>query len=102
MSKGANTLAKLATGITNVHDFTSGYRAIRASYLKKIDFEIKNLKGYAFIVELIYKLHQKGARTKEIPLVFHDRKYGKTKLGGKDMLEFLLYSFRLFFRRAHF
>ena len=34
LSKGANTLAKLATGIANVHDFTSGYRAIRVSYLK--------------------------------------------------------------------
>ena len=102
ISRGANTFAKLSTGITNVHDFTSGYRAIRSSYLRKIDFNIQNLKGYAFLVELLYELRQKGTKIKEIPLIFHDREYGKTKLGVKDALEFLFYSLRLFFRKNKF
>ena len=102
MSKGANTLTKIATGITNIHDFTSGYRAIRASYLKKIDFNIQNLKGYAFLVELLYELHRNGAKIKEIPLVFHDRIYGKTKLGIRDAMEFFFYSLKLFSKRTNF
>ncbi|HIH17832.1 MAG TPA: polyprenol monophosphomannose synthase [Nanoarchaeota archaeon] len=102
ISTCANTFARLSTRITNVHDFTSGYRAIRTNYLKKINFNIQNLRGYAFLVELLYQLHLNGARIKEIPLVFKDRKHGRTKLGVKDALEFFSYSLGLFFRKNKF
>jgi dolichol-phosphate mannosyltransferase len=94
ISGGGNFFARVVVGL-RPHDCTSGYRAIRTSFLKKVDFKNIGTRGYAFQATLLYELSEIGARIKEIPVVFYDRKVGKTKLGKKDIIEFLFNAFRL-------
>jgi len=95
MSRGGNYFARIVAGLWQVHDCTSGYRAIRTSVLRKIEFKYLATKGYAFISTVLYECIEKGAKVKEIPLVFRDRKNGETKLQKKDMKEFIINALRL-------
>ncbi|ODS40675.1 MAG: hypothetical protein A7315_02345 [Candidatus Altiarchaeales archaeon WOR_SM1_79] len=100
ISRIGNSFARIVAGMYKIHDCTSGYRAIRASILKKINTKNLHTRGYAFISTLLYEMFYVGAKAKEIPLVFHDRKYGETKLKSKDMIEFFFNSFRLRFKSS--
>ncbi len=100
ISKVGNSFARIIAGMYRVHDCTSGYRAIRVSVLRKINRKHLHTRGYAFISTLLYELFSVGAKLKEIPLQFYDRKFGHTKLKSKDMLEFFLNAFRLRFKSS--
>lgn len=45
--------------------------------------------GYAFQVELLYRLSRAGAKIEAVPITFSERKHGESKLTGRDMLEFI-------------
>jgi dolichol-phosphate mannosyltransferase len=100
ISRAGNFFARIVSGIYNVHDCTSGFRAIRVSMYKKIQTENLHTRGYAFLTTLLYELISSGAKVKEIPLVFYDRKFGETKLQAKDMREFFFNAFRLRFKSS--
>jgi dolichol-phosphate mannosyltransferase len=85
-----NIVARYVAGIYRVHDCTSGFRAIRATILRQVDFEALDVKGYAFLVALLHQAVTMGAVVKEVPIHFIDRKYGDSKLGLSDIIEFIL------------
>jgi len=93
-SKGANILAKFLLNV-NVYDITSNYRCYKKDVLDSID--LKNIKssGYAFLQEILYLSKQKAFKIKEIPIIFIDREYGKSKLTKKEMIKFLINLLRL-------
>ncbi|RMF07284.1 glycosyltransferase family 2 protein [Candidatus Woesearchaeota archaeon] len=98
ISRGGNFFARIVAGMYRVHDCTSGFRAISTDLLRKVDFRTLATRGYAFLTTLLYELYIKGAKIKEVPLVFKDRKYGETKLTRKDIIEFFLNAWRIRFR----
>ena len=98
MSKVGNLLVRYVGGITQVKDCTSGYRAIRASYLKELDFSYLSTRGYSFQSSLICDLAWRGANISEIPIEFSSRQGGDSKLALRDQIEFLLNIPRLGFR----
>ncbi len=98
MSKVGNLLVRYVGGITQVKDCTSGYRAIRASYLKELDFSYLSTRGYSFQSSLICDLAWRGADISEIPIEFSSRRGGDSKLAFRDQIEFLLNIPRLGFR----
>ena len=98
MSKVGNLLVRYVGGITQVKDCTSGYRAIRASYLKELDFSYLSTRGYSFQSSLICDLAWRGADISEIPIEFSSRQGGESKLALRDQIEFLLNIPRLGFR----
>ena len=98
MSKVGNLLVRYVGGITQVQDCTSGYRAIRASYLKELDFSYLSTRGYSFQSSLICDLAWRGADISEIPIEFSSRQGGDSKLALRDQIEFLLNIPRLGFR----
>ena len=100
MSKVGNLLVRYVGGITQVRDCTSGYRAIRASYLKELDFSYLSTRGYSFQSSLICDLAWRGADIFEIPIEFSSRKGGDSKLAFRDQIEFLLNIPRLGFRNT--
>ena len=100
MSKVGNLLVRYVGGITQVRDCTSGYRAIRASYLKELDFSYLSTRGYSFQSSLICDLAWRGADIFEIPIEFFSRKGGDSKLALRDQIEFLLNIPRLGFRNT--
>ena len=98
MSKVGNLLVRYVGGVTQVKDCTSGYRAIRASYLKELDFSYLSTRGYSFQSSLICDLAWRGANISEIPIEFSSRQGGDSKLALRDQIEFLLNIPRLGFR----
>lgn len=79
LSKAANYYADsiLRTG---VKDLTAGFRCYRAEALKAIDLSKVRNKGYAFQIEMSYKIFKKGFRIAEIPIIFSERKKGSSKM----------------------
>jgi dolichol-phosphate mannosyltransferase len=89
-SRGGNLVARYVAGLYHVRDCTAGFRVIRASVLRRIDFGALRVRGYAFQIALLHQAVRLGARVKEIPVHFADRKIGESKLGLRDILEFLV------------
>jgi len=100
ISRGANLLARIATGM-KVRDATSGFRVIRASALRKIVDKLTELKsGYVFQVQLLYELYKSGCKIAEHPLRFMPRKAGESKLGGGEILAYASWCLKTMFGRA--
>jgi dolichol-phosphate mannosyltransferase len=89
-SLGGNIAARYIAGITQVKDCTAGFRAIRTSILQRIDLSRLHVQGYAFQVALLHAAVVEGVRIKEVPVDFVNRKYGESKLGLRDILEFII------------
>jgi dolichol-phosphate mannosyltransferase len=83
-----NWYARKVTGLP-VSDTTGGFRCIRRSLLEQIGFERIRSDGYAFQIEMIYRIVKHGARIKELPFFFVDRTRGTSKLGLRIGLEAL-------------
>ena len=97
ISGGGNLYARLMLGISP-KDVTSGYRGFRSSFLKQIDLDSIDSGGYSFQIELVYlTANLLKAKTGEVPIIFIDRKHGKSKLGILDIMEFFLEALRLAF-----
>jgi dolichol-phosphate mannosyltransferase len=73
-----------------VRDCTSGYRAYRATALRRIAPETTTAEGYAFLTELVRRLVRAGFRVMETPIVFRDRRFGDSKMSGRIIVESML------------
>jgi len=88
-SLGGNFVARYIAGIYRVRDCTAGFRLIRAALLKSIDLSEIRTQGYAFQVALLHEAVLLNADIREVAVHFTDRRYGESKLGLRDILEFL-------------
>ena len=97
ISSGANFYTRTLLRL-KIHDVTSGYRVFRISMLKKIKLDQIDNSGYAFQIEMAYIVEKLlKAKVGEVPIVFIDRKVGKSKLGTKDIIDFWVQVLKLFF-----
>ncbi|OGY22877.1 MAG: hypothetical protein A2172_02965 [Candidatus Woykebacteria bacterium RBG_13_40_15] len=99
-SRWGNRFARYIAGIDNVLDCTSGFRVIRRRILEKISLRKLKVKGYSFQMNLLYEAYMKGANIKEVPIHFCERKWGHTKIGLLDIIEFMWNSVKLRFRQG--
>jgi dolichol-phosphate mannosyltransferase len=90
ISGSGNIFARLMLGIP-VHDCTSGFRCYRRRVLASIDLDAVQAHGYAFQVELTYRVMMQGFQMVETPIVFMDRRCGKSKMSHAIILEALTY-----------
>jgi dolichol-phosphate mannosyltransferase len=74
-----------------VYDCTTGFRCYRYEVLQSIDLDSIQSQGYAFQVELVYRVMKQGFKIVEIPIVFKDRSIGKSKMSRKIVIEALTY-----------
>lgn len=88
LSYFGNLYARRATGL-HISDMTGGFRAVRRELLERIGFERIKADGYAFQIEMNFRLVQADARIAEIPFFFLDRTHGESKLSWKVGLEAL-------------
>jgi len=86
LSYSANLFARFVTGVP-VRDLTAGFKGIRSSVLKKLDLEKIKADGYGFQIEIHYYTYWNGFRVKEIPIVFVDRRAGKSKMSKQIIKE---------------
>jgi dolichol-phosphate mannosyltransferase len=90
ISSSGNIFARVLLGIP-VRDCTAGFRCYRTFVLRKVGLDTIQSEGYAFQVELTYRIFKQGFRIAEIPIVFMDRRVGKSKMSHKIVIEALIY-----------
>ncbi len=99
----ANAFTQLAFGVNQTRDTTSGFRAYKARTLESINYDSLVTNGYAWQIETLNKTRLRQHVIREIPITFHERDIGKSKLSGEDIQEFILYLCKALFSRAkHF
>ena len=96
LSKFANFYVRAILSLP-VTDATSGFNSYRVSALKKINFDEVRSEGYAFLVELKYRLFRAGCRFSEHPILFSERREGQSKMSSKIIWESVLLPWRLRF-----
>lgn len=96
LSYFANVYTRIITGLP-VRDATGGFKCYRIEALKAIDLDNIRSNGYAFQIEMSYKVWKKGFRLIEIPIVFTDRREGHSKMSKNIVYEamFMLLKLRL-------
>lgn len=85
-----NIVARYVAGLYRVRDCTAGFRAIRTNLLRQIDLDTLKVSGYAFQVALLHRALVHGAKIVEVPVDFVDRETGESKLGLRDIAEFIV------------
>ena len=86
LSAFANRYIRAITGL-KARDCTSGYRCWRREMLAKLPLDRVVSEGYAFLVEMLYEAHRRGARIGEVPIIFVERRLGVSKLSGSVLME---------------
>jgi len=94
LSRFASFYARTILGVS-IHDFTGGFNGYKREVLAKIDFDKIISQGYAFLLELKYKAVKKGFKAKEIPIVFIERRQGKSKISKRIIWEAAINCWRL-------
>ena len=96
LSYGANLYTKVITGMP-VQDATGGFKCFRAETLRNIDLDQIKTNGYGFQIEMNFRSWKNGARIKEIPIIFIDRRAGQSKMNKSIIYEamFLVWKLRL-------
>ena len=86
ISGGGNRFARFMLRIP-VKDCTGGYRCYRTASLRTVDLGLIRAQGYAFQVEMAYVFWKRGYRIRETPIVFLDRRVGKSKMSRTIFVE---------------
>ncbi len=89
LSRWGNAYATWLLGLA-LHDATAGFRAYQAEVLEAIDFRGTVANGYAFQMEVAYRLAAWGGRIDEVPIAFTDRVRGQSKMSGRIMAESMM------------
>jgi dolichol-phosphate mannosyltransferase len=82
VSRGGSWYAQRVLGL-RVRDLTGGFKCFRREVLEAIDLPTVRSRGYAFQVELTYRAVRAGFRVVELPIVFRDRRLGRSKMSWK-------------------
>jgi dolichol-phosphate mannosyltransferase len=90
MSKGATKIAQVGLGI-QVNDPMSGFFAFKRGIIEGIKFDAI---GYKMLLEILVKA--KGARIKEVPYTFTNRRAGASKLDSSVMIDYFRAVWRLY------
>jgi dolichol-phosphate mannosyltransferase len=92
ISRGANAIARSVLDL-RLHDCTSGFRCYSTSFLRET---INHLHShtYEIQIETIKQAHLKGFTAAEIPILFVNRKRGKSKLSAVEIKSYLSYIFK--------
>lgn len=86
LSLGANAYARWITGMP-LTDSTGGFKCFRRRVLEAIDLDAVRSGGYAFQIEMSYRAWKKGFKIEEVPIIFHDRVEGQSKMNKRIMRE---------------
>jgi dolichol-phosphate mannosyltransferase len=86
LSRAGNAYIRLVTGMSFA-DCSSGFNLIRTEVLRRLNLSATSSAGYAFLMELKYRLWREGARMEEVPIHFHNRIHGESKISARIIRE---------------
>jgi len=103
LSRGGSLYSRLILG-ASIRDFTGGFNGWRRKVIESVDLPSLRSDGYSFQIELKYRAFLRGFKITEFPIVFVDRKVGKSKMHRRIVIEALLrvweFRFKSPFRQA--
>ena len=89
VSRGGSIFARTVLGLP-IADLTSGFKCFRREVLASLNLRNVGSNGYSFQVEVNYICSRRGFRIAEVPIVFVDRRVGKSKMSSGIVLEAML------------
>ena len=72
-----------------INDPTAGFVGYTRTVLEQLDFNKIKFVGYAFQIEMKFKIWKKGYKHKEHPIIFTNRVLGVSKMNGRIIWEAL-------------
>jgi len=88
ISRGGSIYSRLILG-ASIRDFTGGFNGWKRDVLGKVDLPTLRSDGYSFQIELKYRAYLRGFKIVEFPIIFEDRKVGKSKMNRRIVFEAL-------------
>jgi len=82
-----------------IKDPTAGFVGYRRKVLDSLNLDAIQYVGYAFQIEMKYKIWKKGFSWIEIPIIFRNRTQGQSKMSGSIIWEALIGVLFLPFRK---
>jgi dolichol-phosphate mannosyltransferase len=98
LSYFASIYARIITGIP-FSDSTGGFNGYTNKALTAMNLDRVFSIGYAFQIEMKYKIWSLGMPCLENPITFFERNEGKSKMSRKIIIEAVINVFRLRFRK---
>jgi dolichol-phosphate mannosyltransferase len=100
LSWSANVLFARTLLNLKARDATAGFRCYRLQVLESVAFDEILSNGYSFLIELLFRVQQAGWRVGELPIVFHNRQEGVSKISRSEIYKALYTVCRLFGERV--
>jgi dolichol-phosphate mannosyltransferase len=97
MSRATNALVRLMLGMP-VRDASGNYRCYRVALLRSANLDDFLSRGYSFQQEALYRCWLAGTRLGETPIVFAERRGGRSKANLREIVRSLWSLCRLFWR----
>jgi dolichol-phosphate mannosyltransferase len=88
-------LAWWVAGVHEVFDHAGNFKAIRVKgILDKVHLSKMKNAGFSFQLHILYELSKTGAKFTEVPAIFNERRYGRSKIGFnryylRDVIEYI-------------
>lgn len=98
LSRVANLFARSLLGL-RARDATAGFRLYHREVLESIPLGQIFSNGYSFLIEMLFMCQRRGWSIGEIPIIFEDRRKGKTKISRQEIFRAQYTVLRLFVRR---
>jgi dolichol-phosphate mannosyltransferase len=86
ISRCGSLFARVVLGLSP-NDLTGGFKAWRAATLAAIPFDGIHAGGYVFQIEMTFRASRAGARIREVPITFQDRRVGQSKMSRRIIVE---------------
>ncbi|MEC4049970.1 polyprenol monophosphomannose synthase [Flavobacterium sp. SUN046] len=86
LSYFASVYVRMITGM-KIMDATAGFICYRRQVLESINLDNIKFIGYAFQIEMKYRVFAKNFNIQEVPVIFTDRTKGQSKMSGAIIKE---------------
>jgi dolichol-phosphate mannosyltransferase len=83
VSRSMNRVSRALLGLP-IRDSSGAFRAYRVAKLKEIDMAGIQSAGYAYLEEILWHLHRASATVAEVPITFHQRRAGRSKISARE------------------
>lgn len=98
ISFGGSLYARILL-LTKIHDLTGGYNCYTRRSLEVINLDTIISNGYCFQIEMKFRNVLGNLKIYEMPIIFEDRRVGKSKMSKKIFVEAMLNVLKMAFRR---
>ena len=100
LSRGGSWYARVLLSLP-VRDLTGGFKCFRSEVLETLDLDGVHADGYGFQIELTYRAVKAGFSVTEVPILFRERRVGRSKMTARIAIEAVWKVPALRFRRVH-